>query len=174
MEYGAMRTPEYLAINPMAKIPALTHGPVAVTEVAAICAYLADAFPEAELAPPPGDAARAPYYRWLFFTAGPLEAAVTDKRLGVEPSEDQRRMVGYGTFGDTLDAIEAAVSKGEHLAGGRFSAADLYLASHLSFGMMFGTIEPRRAFAAYCARMQSRPAYARAAEIDDALMPKQG
>jgi glutathione S-transferase len=172
MEYGQLRTPEYLAINPIAKVPALTHGAAVATEVAGICAYLADAFPQAGLAPAPGDPARAAYYRWLFFAAGPLEAAVTDKRLGAEPTPEQRPMVGYGTFAETLDVIEQAVSRGDYLAGGRFSAADLYLAAHLSFGMMFGTIEPRRAFAAYAQRMQSRPAYARAAEIDDALMPK--
>jgi glutathione S-transferase len=167
MDYADLRRPDYVALNPMAKIPTLTHGATVVTESAAICAYLADAFPQAGLAPAPTDPARGDYYRWLFFAAGPLEAAVTDKRLGAEPNADQRRMVGYGTFGETLDVIEQAVGAREYLAGGRFSAADLYLSAHLAFGMMFGTIEARRPFVAYAQRMQSRPAYARAAEIDD-------
>ena len=93
-----MKGPEYLAINPMGKVPAIKHGDVVVTECAAICAYLADAFPRAGLAPPPNDKLRAPYYRWLFFAAGPLEAAVTNKAMGFSPPADKEGMVGYGTF----------------------------------------------------------------------------
>jgi len=149
------------------------HGETVVTECAAICAYLADAFPEAGLAPPPADRARGPYYRWLFFTAGPLEAAVGDKALGVEPGPDQQRMIGYGSFGQVMDALEQAVEGREHLAGDRFSAADLYVGSHLMWGMGFGTIEKRPAFEAYVARLRDRPAHLRATEIDDALAAAQ-
>lgn len=109
--YGPpMQAPEYRAINPMMKVPALRHGASVVTECAAICAYLADAFPEAGLAPARPTAPA--YYRWLFFAAGPLEAATTDRRLGFEPPEDKRRMVGYGDYARTLDALESAVSTG--------------------------------------------------------------
>jgi glutathione S-transferase len=166
-----LKAPAYLAINPMGKVPALRHGDTVVTESAAICAYLADAFPQAKLAPAPGDRARGPYYRWLFFAAGPLEAAVMDRRLGVEPTGDQRRMAGYGCYADVLAALEGAVAGREYLAGDRFSAADLYVGAHLGFGMTFGTIEKRPAFEAYAQRLQSRPAFLRAAEIDNALMP---
>ncbi len=169
--YGtSMKTAEYLAINPMGKVPALKHGDTVVTEVAAICAYLADVFPQAGLAPPPGDQTRGPYYRWLFFAAGPLEAAVTNHALGFEAPPGRERMLGYGTFAEALDAVESAVSANEYLAGGRFTAADLYLASHLGFGMQFGTIESRPAFAAYWERMSSRSAAVRARDMDDALV----
>jgi hypothetical protein len=103
LEYGTtMKAPEYLAINPMGKVPAIRHGGVVVTEAAAICAYLADAFPAAGLAPPREDPQRGPYYRWLFFAAGPVEAAITNKALGVEIPAERERMAGYGTFAASL------------------------------------------------------------------------
>ena len=172
LEYAAsMKAPDYLAINPMGKVPALTHGDVVVTEGAAICAYLADAFPAAGLAPPPGDTARGPYYRWLFFAAGPVEAAITDKSLGLTVPADKESMAGYGNFALVLDTLEGAVAGDGWLAGDRFSAADLYVGSHLSFGLTFGTIEKRPAFEAFVAKIVERPAYKRAAALDDAAMP---
>ena len=168
-----LKSAAYLAINPMGKVPALVHGGTVVTECAAICAYLADAFPQAGLAPPAGDHARGPYYRWLFFTAGPLEAAVTNKSLGVEVKPEQQRMAGYGCYGDVMDTLERALDGRDHLAGDRFSAADLYVGSHLAWGMGFGTVEKRPAFEAFVARLTARPANRRAAEIDDALIAAQ-
>lgn len=113
LDYGTtMKAPGYLVVNPMGKVPAIRHGDAVVTEGAAICAYLADAFPQAGLAPPPGDRLRGPYYRWLFFAAGPVEAAVTNKALGFAVPEGRERMAGYGTFADTMDALEGAVSEG--------------------------------------------------------------
>ena len=110
VEYGeAMKAPEYLAINPMGKVPAIKHGDVVVTECAAICAYLADAFPAASLAPPVGDKLRGPYYRWLFFAAGPLEAMVTNSALGVRVSDEQRRMVGYGSTEEVITVMQDTV-----------------------------------------------------------------
>src|ERR1700734_1615834 len=107
LEYArSMKAPEYPAINPMGKVPALRHGEAVVTETAAICAYLADAFPAARLAPPPGDKLRAPYYRWLFFTAGPVEYAVTNKALGFVVPPDRERMMGYGNIGQVMSALE--------------------------------------------------------------------
>jgi glutathione S-transferase len=173
LHYGPqMKGAEYRRINPMGKVPALVHGGVVVTEAAAICAYLADAFPEAGLAPDPGDPARAAYYRWLFFAAGPVEAAVTNRALGVEVPEDRRGMVGYGSYEDVLDTLEQALS-GEYLAGERFSAADVYLGSQVQWGLRFGTIEKRPAFEQYAARLSARPAAIRANELDDAAMPPQ-
>ena len=166
VEYGPMMKSEaYLAVNPMGKVPAIRHGETVVTEAAAICAYLADAFPEAGLAPPAGD--RGAYYRWLFFAAGPLEAATTNRFLGFEPPADQRSMVGYGTFDAVMDTLEHAVSGGGYVAGERFSAADVYVGSHVGWGLQMGTIEARSAFAEYWSRLEGRDARRRAEEIDN-------
>ena len=169
--YGpGMKEPAYRAINPLAKVPALVHRGVTVTETAAICAYLADAFPQAGLAPALDDPERGAYYRWLFFAAGPVEAAVTNTALGIDVPEEKRRMVGYGSMAEVLDALEGAVSGRDYLAGGRFSAADLYVGSHLMWGMQFGSIERRPPYEAYVARLAGRPAAVRAREIDDQLL----
>ena len=173
LDYGTtMKSPEYLAINPMGKVPAITHRGVTVTECAAICAYLADAFPEAELAPPPGE--RGAYCRWLFFAAGPLEAAVIDRALGVEVPTEKERMVGYGTFESVMDTLQHAVSAGDYIAGDRFSAADVYCGSHVAWGLQFGSIEDRPGFAEYAERVTDRDAYRRAQELDEALIPDRG
>jgi glutathione S-transferase len=167
--YGKNREPDYLAINPMGKLPALTHGKQVVTEVAAICAYLADAFPKAGLAPPPAE--RGAYYRWLFFGAGPVEAATTNKSFGFQLPEGGGRMAGYGSYEQALDVLEHAVSQGDYIAGDKFSAADVYVGSQIGFGLSFKTIEARPAFVRYWERIGARPACVRAREIDDALMP---
>ncbi|HYI48647.1 MAG TPA: glutathione S-transferase family protein [Allosphingosinicella sp.] len=166
----SMKDADYLAINPMGKVPALKHGDTIVTETAAICAYLADAFPDTGLAPPPGHRQRGAYYRWLFFAAGPVEAAVTNKALKVEVSDEQRAFVGYGSFDAAIDALEVAIAPGPYICGEQFTAADLYVGSQIGFGMMFGSIEKRPSFEAYFGRLQARPAAIRAREIDDALM----
>jgi glutathione S-transferase len=174
LDYGTtMKAPAYLAINPMGKVPALRHGETVVTEGAAICCYLADAFPGAGLAPPPGDRLRGPYYRWLFFAAGPLEAAVTNKALGFEVPADRKAMAGYGSLADVVSTLDAALAGRSYLVGDRFSAADVYVGSHIGWGMIFGTLEKRPAFERYFERLSSRPALIRAREIDEALMPKQ-
>lgn len=174
MDFTALKASTYLAINPMGKVPALTHGAVVVTELAAICAYLADAFPDAGLAPAPGDPARGPYYRWLFYASGPVEAAVTNKALNFELPPGRERMAGYGCFGDVMDVLEQAVSGGDYVAGGRFSAADLVLGHQIGFGLRFKSIEPRPAFKAYWDRLSHRPAYVRASQMDDALIGEVG
>lgn len=171
VSFGApMKSADYKAINPMGKVPALVHGGTVVTECAAICAYMADAFPQAGLAPPVDSRLRGTYYRWLFFTAGPVEAAVSNKAFGLEVPPDRARSIGYGTYADTMDTLEQAVSQGAYLLGERFSAADVYVGSQILWGLQFGTIEKRPAFEAYGARLSARPAAKRAAEIDDALM----
>ena len=173
LDYGTtMKAPAYLAINPMGKVPALRHGDTVVTEGAAICCYLADAFPDAGLAPPPGDRERGPYYRWLFFAAGPLEAAATNKGLGVEVPTDRKAMVGYGSLADVVATLETALSGREYLVGDGLSAADVYVGSHIGWGMSFGTLEKRPVFERYVERIGSRPAAIRARAIDDALVPK--
>jgi glutathione S-transferase len=170
LDFGTtMKAPEYLAINPMGKVPALRHGKTVVTEVPAICAYLADAFPEAGLAPPP--AQRGAYYRWLFFAAGPLEASVTNRALGVEPPADKQGMVGYGNYAAVMDTLEKAVTGSAYIAGERFSAADVYVGAHIGWGLQFGSIERRPAFEDYFARVSERAARRRADELDNAAMP---
>ena len=164
-----MHTPEYLRLNPMAKVPTLVHGGTVVTECAAVCAYLADTFPEAGLAPEP--ARRGAYYRWLFFAAGPLEAAVTNQALGVEVPEKSLGFVGYGSLARVIDALETAVAGGGYIAGERFSAADVYVGSQIGFGLRFNTIEARPALVAYWQRIENRPAAVRARAFDDAAMP---
>ncbi len=173
LEFGTtMKGPEYLRVNPMGKVPAIQHGDLVVTEAAAICAYLADAFPETGLAPSINDPLRGAYYRWLFFAAGPLEAAVTVRAFGFEVPKEKRGAAGWGSYEDVLDTLESAVADRPYVVGDQFTAADLYLGSHLGWGMGFGTIERRPAFERYVARLEKRPAAIRADELDDALVPR--
>ena len=173
LDFPALKDASYLAINPMGKVPALRHGDAVVTECAAICAYLAAAFPEAGLAPDPGTQAHADYLRWLFFAAGPVESAVTAKALGLLAPPERASMAGYGTFGDVMDALEYAVAGKTYIAGDRFSAADVYVESQIGWGLQFKSIEPRPAFSAYWQGLAERPALKRAAARDDAAIPKQ-
>ena len=171
LDYGTtMKGPDYLAINPMGKVPAIKHGDSVVTECSAICAYLADAFPEAGLAPAITD--RGDYYRWLFFAAGPIEAAFSNKAMGWEAPAERQGMLGYGNFDLVIDTMEGAIKGKTFIAGNRFTAADLYFGSMLDFMLQFGQIEMRPAFEAYLAPLKDRAAYKRAKEIDAALMPK--
>lgn len=168
----SMKAPEYLSINPMGKVPAIVHEGRVVTECAAICAYLADAFPAAGLAPAPAD--RADYYRWMFFAAGPVEAAFSNNAAGWEPAPEQQRMFGYGTFERTIDTLAGAVEGRRFLAGDRFSAADVYVGSMLDFLIQFGLLPSRPAFEDYLGPLRERPAYTRAAKIDaDLIAEKQ-
>lgn len=174
LDYGTtMKAPAYLAINPMGKVPAIVCDGEVVTECAAICTFLADRFPEAALAPGANEAGRGTYLRWMFFAAGPLEAAVTAKSMNLMPPADKAGTLGYGTFEDAIDTLEGAVSgDGPWILGDRFSAADVYVGSQINWGLMFKTIPDRPAFVAYAERLRARPAYVRATGIDDALMPK--
>ena len=161
---------EYLAINPMGKVPALRHGETVVTEAAAICAYLADAFPQARLAPPPGSQLRGPYYRWLFYVAGVLEPAIVTKKLGVDVPPEHRRMAGWGCFEDAVDTLERAVQGRDYIVGDSFTAADVYIGAHIGWGLHIGALEPRPAFVAYASKLEARPAAQRAAAIDNELV----
>lgn len=165
--YGPrMKSPDYLAINPMGKVPAIRHRGTVVTECAAICAYLADAFPDAGLAPPIAE--RGCYYRWLFFGAGPVEAAVTNKGLKVEPSAEQSAFVGYGSFDQVMTTLEATLTGRSYICGDSFTAADVYIGSQIAFGLMFGSVDECPAFREYTDRLKSRPAYQRANQLDEA------
>jgi glutathione S-transferase len=164
----AMKQPSYLSINPMGKVPALVHRGKVVTECAAICAYLAESFPDAELAP--RDDERADYFRWLFYAAGPVEAAVTNRALGVVPDDRQQRFVGYGSYDSVVDVLEAAVAAHPFIAGDRFTAADVYVGAQVIWGLQFGSLPSRDTFAAYAKRLTARAAYQRASGLDDAAI----
>jgi len=163
-----MKTEPYISINPMGKVPAIKHKGKVVTEVAAICCYLADAFPQANLAPPIDQ--RADYYRWIFFTSGPVEAAFSNKAAGFEPTPERQRMFGYGNYDLAINTFEKAIAGKEYIAADHFTAADLFVGANVNFMLAFNLLEPREAFVDYARRMTDRPAYERAREIDAKLI----
>lgn len=163
---GAQQSPEYRAINPMMKVPALADGEAVVSESAAICAYVADKAPEAGLAPGIGDPARGAYLKWLFFSAGCVEPSYLEKAMGL--SITNTAAAGWGNFDRVMGVLDEALRSGPWILGGRFSAADVMLGSDLHFGMAFKLVEPRPSFETYVARCRERPAYARAAAIEEA------
>jgi glutathione S-transferase len=167
-----MKAPEYLAINPMGKVPAIRHGETVVTEAAAICAYLADAFPEAGLAPEPE--ARGDYYRWLFFAAGCIEPAMSNHAAGWDPTTpEMQARFGYGSYAAVMDALAKAVRGRRYIAGDRFTAADVYVGSMIGFGLRFGVIDKRPEFEAYWSGLENRPARLRAGAEAEKLASKQ-
>jgi glutathione S-transferase len=168
LEKGDHKKPAFLAVNPMGKVPAIVHRGTVITECAAICAYLADAFPQANLAPPTGSPARGTYYRWLFFGAACVEPAVIDRMLA-RPLPERVSALGYGRCEDTLDTLEKALSPGPYILGAQFSAADVYIGSQIGFSMMVKAVEPRPAFTEYASRVESRPAYKRFMEKSDRI-----
>ncbi|MCH8551506.1 MAG: HTH domain-containing protein [Natronospirillum sp.] len=160
LDYGTtMKSEQYLAINPMGKVPAIQHGDVIVTEAPAICTYLADTFPDAGLAPPQDQ--RGNYYRWLFFAAGPLEQAVTLQSLGHQLSEQEQMRFGCGTLATVLDTLAGALRTRPYITGSQFTAADVYVGSHIGWGLQFGTIDSRPEFIDYWNRIKDRPAHLR-------------
>lgn len=171
LEKGEHKSPEYLAVNPMGKLPALRHGDTVVTETAAICAYVADLHPERGLAPPLGDRARGSYLRWMFFAAGCVEPAITD-RMMTRPEVERRSALGYGSYDDVFRTLRGVLEGGGFLLGERFSAADLYLGSQLGFGTMVGAVEPSPWITGYVMRCQDRPSFKRA-ETQGAAMIQQ-
>lgn len=175
MEFdGNIKSPAYLAINPMGKVPSLVHQcqgqTVIVTETVAICAYLADLYPDRDLAPPPQSTARAAYYRWLFFSAGPLEMVMTAEAFGWKIDNKMAAMAGCGRVLDVINTLEGALSEKPYLCGESFTAADLVLGSYMGWELSQNRLEPRPAFTEYVERLQSRPAAKRADELDNALM----
>ena len=170
-EFGPdMKSPDYLALNPMGKVPTIKHGDTVVTETGAILCYLADAFPEAKLAPPVGQ--RGSYYRWLFFVAGCCDPAMSNKATGWNPPPDLERRFGYGSYERTMDTVAKVVDGKRFIAADHFTAADVYMAAFLHFGMMFGAIEKRPAFEAYVTPLMKRPAAIRSQEKAKQLMAK--
>lgn len=173
IEYGQpLKSPDYLAINPMGKVPSLVHNGKVVTECAAICAYLAAVFPKANLAASNGQESN--YFRWLFFAAGPLESAVTNRSLGWEPNDEQQRMAGFGSYQLAVETVTDFLKGRQFVCDDKFTAADVYLGSHIDFGLQFGTLEKTPELEGYVAPLRARAAYQKAKKIDIALMPQQG
>ena len=171
LDYAAsMKGDAYLAVNPMGKVPAIVHDGKVVTEGAAICTYLAEAFPQAGLAPTAAE--RADYYRWMFFASGPVEAAVTNRSLGVVPTAEQQRMVGYGSYDKVVEVFASALASRPYFTGERFTAVDVYAGSQIVWGLQFGSMPKLPVFEAYAARITSREAHKRASAIDDALIKR--
>ena len=169
LDYGtSMKAPAYTALNPMGKVPAVQRGDTVVTEVAAICSWLAELAPEKNLAPPPGSSERGSYYRWLFFVAGPVEAVSTAKEEGwlAQQTTQQALSAGFGRFDDVVRTLELAVSGKRYVCGDHFTAADLYLASYIGWSMMSGTMPKLPAFEAYALPLLQRPASQRGDALD--------
>jgi glutathione S-transferase len=165
---SSMKSEEYRKINPMMKVPAIVHQGKVVTEAAAICAYLADVYPEAGLAP--RDEEKADYYRWMFFAAGPLEQAVTNNFLGFKPSDEQGRSVGYGNYDLAVTTLSDHLAGRDYVCGSRFTAADVYVGSAVMWGTQFGTLPKLDNFVAYADRLSQREAYRRGKEEDNRLI----
>ena len=163
--YDQIKGADYLAVNPMGKVPAIRHGGHVVTECSAICAYLADVFPAAGLGP--SDDEKADYYRWLFFAAGPVEAAVSNKAMGWVPTPERERMFGYGNFDKVVAVLDELFSLRDYVCGDRFTAADVYVGSQLMFPMQFGLVPELDSFRRYRDRLTARDAYKRGVAIDD-------
>ena len=162
------RAPDYLAINPMGKVPALRHGDVIITEAAAICAYLADVFPQAKLSLPIGDPRRGVYLKWLFFGPSCIEPAMLDRAFP-RKEEARRAALGYGDFDTVMDVTAKAVANAPYLMGEQFTAADVVVGSTLRWGILFKLLPERPEFAAYVQRLSQRPALQRATKKDDEL-----
>ena len=170
--YDRMKSEAYLAVNPMGKVPAIRHGGHVVTECAAICAYLADVFPQAGLGP--GDDEKADYYRWFFYAAGPVEAAVSNQAMGLVPTPERERMFGYGNFDKVVALLDELLSSRDYVCGDRFTAADVYVGSQVMFPLQFGMLPERDSLLRYRDRLQARDAYKRATEIDEKLIDELG
>ena len=168
--YEEMKSERYLAIHPLGKVPALAHNGHVLTECAAICTYLADVFPEAMLGP----RADENYYRWLFYAAGPLEAAISNQAMGWVPTPERERMFGYGNFEKAVAAVDALLSSRDYVCGDRFTAADVYVGSQIMFPLQFGMLPERDSFLKYRDRLQARDAYKRATDIDEQIIEQMG
>ena len=165
VSYERMKDSDYLAVNPMGKVPSIRHRGNIVTESAAICAYLADVFPQAGLAP--SDDEKADYYRWLFYAAGPVEQAVTNHYAGWDPAAEQGRMFGYGSYDKVVAVLDELFTLRDYVCGDRFTAADVYVGSAIMWGTQFGTLPQRESFTAYAERLRGREAFKRGWAKDD-------
>ena len=172
VRYEDIKSERFLAVNPMGKIPAVKHRGHIVTECAAICAYLADVFPDAGLGP--RDDEKADYYRWFFYAAGPTEAALTNRAQGWEVPADKERMFGYGNTDKVIAVLDELFTLRDYVCGDRFTAADVYVGSQIMFPLQFGMLPERESFVRYRDRLQARDAYKRATDIDERMIEEMG
>ncbi|MEZ5897443.1 MAG: glutathione S-transferase family protein [Parvularculaceae bacterium] len=172
LKAGDHKKPDYVAMNPMGKAPMLTHDGVVVTEAAAICAYLADAYAEKNLAPAPGDPKRGAYFRWLFFSPGCIEPTMLDKFAGIV--RENPASVGHGLQEDVLAAIDTALENSPYLLGDQFTAADVVFGSTLHFATMFGVFEKKPNYQKYLDRLHARPAFQAAQAKDEKWAQEMG
>lgn len=164
---SANPSPELMALNPMGKVPVLTHGATVVSEVSAICCYLADRFPAAGLAPAIDDPRRGPYLKWLFFAPGCIEPAVIQRAM--KWPDGPRGMLGWASYDDTMQVLaDAAINATPWLLGERFTAADVVVGGQVRWGLQFGTIPRHPALEAYAHRLGERPALQRQMALDAA------
>jgi glutathione S-transferase len=170
--YDQIKSASYLAVNPMGKVPAIKHRGKIITECAAIIAYLADVFPQAGLGP--RDDEKADYYRWLFYAAGPAEAAITNRAQGWEVPAEKERMFGYGNSDRVIDVLDQLFSSRDYVCGDRFTAADVYVGSQIMFPLQFGMLPQRDSFIKYRDRLHARDALKRANEIDEKIIAELG
>jgi len=173
LKKGDNRAADYLKVNPMGKVPTLRHGDVLITEAAAICAHLADAFPGAKLNVPVGDPRRGPYLKWVFFGPSCVEPAMMD-RMFPRKDDPPRSALGYGDYDTVIEVLAQAVKSGPYLLGEQFTAADVVIGSGLRYGMMFKGIPERPEFVAYVGRLGERPALKRATQKDQELAANAG
>jgi glutathione S-transferase len=166
--YDQLKSAAYLAVNPMGKVPSIKHRGHVITECAAICAYLADVFPDAGLGPREDE--KADYYRWLFYAAGPAEAAISNRAVGWEVAAEKERMFGYGNTDRVIQVLDDLFSANDYVCGGRFTAADVYVGSQIMFPLQFGMLPERDSFLRYRDRLQARDAYKRATQIDEEII----
>ncbi|MBG0798886.1 glutathione S-transferase family protein [Methylocystis sp. L43] len=167
-QLGEQRKPEYLAVNPLGKVPAIIHNGALVTELGAIFIYLADAFPQKGLAPAIGDALRGPYLRWLVFYGSAFEPAIVDRSMKREPAPASRSP--YGDFDGVMALINAQLTQGPYLFGERFTAADILWGGALRWTVGFGLVPESAHISAYIERVTSRPCFARVAQTDEELL----
>jgi glutathione S-transferase len=166
--YDQIKSDRYLAVNPMGKVPSIKHRGHVVTECAAICAYLADVFPESGLGPREDE--KADYYRWMFYAAGPVEQAFTNHATGWQVPPDKERMFGYGNYDRVVAVLDELFSLRNYVCGDRFTAADVYVGSQIMFPMQFGMLPEKDSFVRYRDRLQAREAYKRGNEIDERII----
>lgn len=167
---GSIKHPDYLAINPMGKVPAIVHGDAVVTEVGAICTYLADRFPAQGLAPALDDPLRGAYLRWMFFMVGPFEMATSSIAYGWKIDADNAPALSCGFPDNTIEALASALQRGPYICGEQFTAADVLISSYIGWEIMQKHLPERPIFVDYVQRMEARPAAQRANELDDALV----
>jgi glutathione S-transferase len=171
LETRDQKKPAFLAVNPMGKVPTIVHRGTVITESGAICAYLADTFPAAGLAPPSDSPQRGSYYRWMFFGACCVEPAVIDRMLS-RPEGSKPSALGYGCYQDAIETLERALKPGPFILGRQFSAADVYVGAQIAFGLMVKALEARPTFQEYAGRLQARPGYQRFLQKNDEIVAR--